>query len=157
MGAREGKIGLVFVGGSGVGVAMAAAFPIDPIIAPRGAGTVHGMLHGVATIIGLPSLPIAALLLSRGLLRNPAWETAKRGLLITAHATWVSLAVMIALLAVQLPHAGGFGPSVWVGWTNRLVMVVYSGWLLVAAWDALQTNKQSLKKEGGASHATRHF
>ncbi len=138
---RAGKIGLGFLVATAVGLAMAAAFPIDPIIAPPGAGTVHGMLHGVATIIGLPSLPIAALLLSRGLLRNPAWETAKRGLLITAHATWVSLAVMIALLAVQLPHAGGFGPTVWVGWTNRLVMVVYSGWLLTAAWYALQMSR----------------
>ena len=138
---RAGKIGLGFLVATAVGLAMAAAFPIDPITAPPGAGTVHGMLHGVATIIGLPSLPIAALLLARSLLRNPAWETAKRGLFITAHATWVSLAVMIVLLAVQLPHAGGFGPSVWVGWTNRLVMVVYSGWLLTAAWYALQTSK----------------
>jgi hypothetical protein len=100
------------------------------------------MLHGVATIIGLPSLPISAMLISRSLLRSPAWERAKRGLLITAHATWVSLAVMIALLAFQLPQAGGFGPTVWVGWTNRLVMVIYSGWLLSAAWYALQTSKQ---------------
>ena len=138
---RAGKIGLGFLVATAVGLAMAAAFPIDPITAPPGAGTVHGMLHGIATIIGLPSLPIAALLLSRSLLRNPAWEKAKRGLLITAHATWVSLAVMIALLVVQLPHAGGFGPTVWVGWTNRLVMVVYSGWLLTAAWYALQTSK----------------
>jgi hypothetical protein len=139
---RGGKIGLGFLLASAFGIALAAFFTADPITAPPGAGTIHGMLHGIAAIIGLPTLPIAALLTTRSLLRNPAWERAKRGLLITAHATWVSLAVMIALVAVQLPHAGGFGPTVWVGWTNRLVMVVYSGWLLTAAWYALQTSKQ---------------
>src|SRR5205807_8749601 len=124
------------------GLALAAFSPINAITVPPGTGTVHGMLHGVASIIGIPSLPIAAMLISRSLLRNPVWETAKRGLLIVAHSTWISLAVMIALLAFQLPQAGGFGPTVWVGWTNRLVMVAYSGWLLTAAWYALQTSKQ---------------
>ena len=106
---RAGKIGLGFLVAAAVGLALAAFSPIDPITAPPGAGTVHGMLHGVATIIGLPSLPIAAMLISRSLLRSPAWERAKRGLLITAHATWVSLAVMIALLAFQLPQVPCFG------------------------------------------------
>src|SRR5260370_447919 len=138
---RGGKIGLGFLVAAAVGLALAAFSPIDPITAPPGAGTVHGMLHGLATIIGLPSLPIAALLISRSLLRNPGWKPAKRGLRITAHPTWVSLAVMVALLAFQLPHAGRFAPTVWVGWTNRLVMVASSGWLLSAAWYALQTSK----------------
>lgn len=139
---RGGKIGLGFLVAAAVGLALAAFSPIDPITAPPGAGTVHGMLHGVATIIGIPSLPIAAMLISRSLLHNPAWKTAKWGVGITAHATWISLAVMIALLVLQLPHAGGFGPIVWVGWTNRLVMVAYSGWLLTAAWYARSTSKQ---------------
>ena len=139
---RAGKIGLGFLVATAVGLAMAAAFPMDPITASPSAGTLHGMLHGIASIIGLPSLPIAALLTARSLVRNPAWETAKRSLIVAAHCTWISLVVMVLLLAIQLPLAGGFGPTVWVGWANRLVMVVYSGWLLTAAWYALQTSKQ---------------
>ena len=138
---RAGKIGLGFLVATAVGLTMAAAFPMDPITTPPGAGTFHGMLHGISAIIGLPSLPVAALLTARSLARNPAWKTAKGPLIVAAHCTWISLAVMVLLLAIQLPQAGGFGPTVWVGWGNRLVMVIYSGWLLTAAWYALQTSK----------------
>lgn len=139
---RAGKFGQGFLVATAVGLALAALFPIDPITAPPSAGTVHGMLHGVASIIGVPSLPIAAILTSRSLSHNPSWQTAKRGLLIAAHCTWISLVLMVGLLVFQISQAGGFGPAVWVGWTNRLVMVTYSGWLLITAWYALQPSQQ---------------
>jgi hypothetical protein len=139
---RSGKIGLGFLLATAFGLAAAAIFPIDPITASPSAGTIHGMLHGVASIIGVPSLPIAAMLISQSLARNPTWKTAKRFLIVTAHCTWISLAAMIVQVVLQLSLAGGFGPTVWVGWTNRLLMVAYSVWLLTAARDTLQVSKQ---------------
>ncbi len=141
LGTRGGKIGLGFLLATAVGLVAAACFPTDPITAPPSSGTIHGMLHGVASIIGIPGLPIAAMLISFSLALNPAWSQAKRSVVLAAHFTWISLVLTILTVAIMLPLAGGFGPHVWVGWLNRLVMVAYSGWLLTVAWRTIQLSK----------------
>src|SRR6266542_1337810 len=71
-----GKIGVAFLIAAGVGEAMAAVFDIK-----------HP-LHGLAGMIGVPSLPIAAMLISVSLGRTHRWSSAKRVLLATANLTW---------------------------------------------------------------------
>jgi hypothetical protein len=124
--------------GCGSRTAAPAFFPIDPITAAPNASTTHGMLHGLASIIGVPGLSIAAILISRSLARNPAWSEARRSLFWAANLTWISLLLMILTLAIMLPLAGKFGPNVWIGWPNRIVMIAYSRWLITVAWRALQ-------------------
>jgi hypothetical protein len=124
-----GKIGLAFLLAAAVGLAMAAMFDWK-----------HN-LHGLASIIGVPSLPITAMLISVSLIRNQAWLPARRLLLWTANLTWMSLVLMLATLFIGLSQNGGqFGPNVLVGWPNRFLMLAYGGWLMVAAWHAGQTS-----------------
>src|SRR5687768_5846942 len=74
---RAGKIGLIFLIAAGVGEAMASAFDIN-----------HP-LHSVAAMIGILSLPVAAMLISLSLSRIKAWSAARKALLSTANLTWI--------------------------------------------------------------------
>jgi hypothetical protein len=99
-----GKIGLGFLLVSALGTAMAAFFDVRTSI------------HGLAALLGIPTLPCAALLISTSLSRSPAWISARRSILLAAHLTWISLALMIATVLIGLSQTGGqFGPGVLVG------------------------------------------
>ena len=135
-----GKTGLVFLIAAGVGEAMASVFDIN------------NPLHSVAAMIGIPSLAIAAMLISVSLGRSQGWGTAKKTLLWTANLTWVSLALMavtVAIFFVTYKQAGGdmtggvittLPPGVVAlgGWANRLLVLAYNVWLMTAAWQAIK-------------------
>ena len=139
IGTTGGKVGLALLLLVAAALAAAGIFAGDPITASKDELTTHGHLHALAAMVGIPGHPIAAVLISRSLASNRAWSFARRSLLWTAHLTWISLLLMIAALAVMLPQSDGkFGPDVLIGWPNRLVVVAYSGWLMVVAWCAAQ-------------------
>lgn len=118
-----GKIGLGILIVSAVGMGMAAIFDVT-----------HN-LHGLAALIGIPSFPIAAMLVSLSLVRNQDWSTIRRPLLLMANLTWISLVLMFATLFIGLSKSGGeFGPDVLIGWPNRLLVMTYCGWLIMVAW-----------------------
>lgn len=140
VGTRAGRLGLAFLLAAGVGEAMAAVFDIN-----------HP-LHGLAALIGIGSLPVAAMLISRSLSRVQEWSPARAFLLRTAHLTWISLVLMLAafvLLMVTYSQAGGdmsAGPAAElpagviavVGWANRFLIVAYCTWVLTVAGRALR-------------------
>ena len=130
-----GKIGLGFLLVAAVGMSLAAIFDVS-----------HD-LHGLAAMIGMPSLPIAAMLTSISLVRTPAWSSARRWLLGTAHLTWISLVLMFAAVLIGLSQSGGeFGPEVPAGWPNRFLVVAYCAWLITVAWRADQLREQEPQK-----------
>jgi hypothetical membrane protein len=93
-----GRIGLAFLVAAGVGEAMASVFDIT-----------HP-LHSLAALIGIPSLAIAAMLISVSLGRAKAWAPARKSLLWTANLTWISLVLMAASFAILIftyTRAGG--------------------------------------------------
>ena len=122
-----GRAGWFFLVAAGVGEAMASVFDIN-----------HP-LHSVAALIGIPSLAIAAMLISVSLGRVQAWHPAKKLLLWTANLTWISLALMAASFAILIftyKRAGGDmsagvittlppGVIAVVGWANRLLVLAY--------------------------------
>lgn len=129
-----GQAGLIFLFLAGVGQVMGGVFDIN-----------H-KLHGPAAIIGIPSLCIAAVLVTMAMARHtgiaapPLW---------TAHLTWISFALMIAAFALffsALTRAGvdmsaqagplaelPAGVSGYVGWANRLVFASSYLWAVLAA------------------------
>jgi len=126
-----GKIGLGFLLVSAVGTGMAAFFDIS-----------HS-LHGLAFMIGIPSLPIAAILISISLVRNQDWASARRSLLWLANLPWVSIVLMAIMMFIGLSQSGGeFGPNVLMGWPNRLVVLAYCVWLMAAARGANLVDRQ---------------
>jgi hypothetical protein len=49
---------------------------------------------------------------------------------------WISLVLLFAVIGIMLPQAGGFGPDVWIGWPNRILMLSYGLWLMTVSYQA---------------------
>ncbi len=129
-----GKIGLAFLLLAAIGQAMGGLFDIN-----------HS-LHGPAAMIGIPSLCIAAVIVTMALARRadigapPLWS---------AHLPWVALVLMsgaFALFISSLQSAGvdmsgqsaplselPDGVTSFVGWANRLVFAAFYLWVVLTA------------------------
>ncbi len=141
-----GKVGLYFLIASGIGEAMAAVFDIN-----------HS-LHGLASLIGIGGLPIAAMLISTSLGRTETWSVSKRSLLWTANLTWISVVLMAATFALLIStfmQTGAEMPTdstavttlpdgviALVGWANRFLIIVYCAWVITVAWLAIKLRRQ---------------
>lgn len=121
--------GVVLLLISGIGAIMGGLFDVKH---PR---------HGLAFLLGVPTLPLAALLIGYHLLSLEAWSSYRGGLLISAHAPWIALVFMagsMALLFSGFKKAGyPMGPDAEVpeklpdgviplaGYANRLLVLCY--------------------------------
>jgi hypothetical protein len=133
-----GRIGLVLLVVSALGLIIAAIFTTDPITASEDAVTTEGTLHNLGGTLGM-AMPFAAGLIGWKLARNPAWASARRPLLWATGLALVAFVVSFVFLGVMVSQSGGkFGPDVLVGWPNRFEVVAYSVWLMVVAWQALK-------------------
>jgi amino acid permease len=142
---RQGRVGRLVLFAVGVSLVAAGVFAQDPLTASPEEVTTHGTLHAVASMIGIPGIPIAAWLIGRSLTRhNTAWHGHRRVVMGAAHLTWLSLVAMVAYLVVAVPQAGGFGPSVLAGWMNRLVVLAYCLWEIAVSCCVLSLNAQRL-------------
>jgi len=133
-----GKAGLAFLVLAALGQAMGGLFDIN-----------H-KLHGPAAMIGIPSLCIAAVLVTLALSRRtdiaapPLW---------VAHLPWISFALMIGAFALffsALKAAGvdmsgqtplkelPAGVNGYVGWTNRLIFLTSYLWITLVSWSAVK-------------------
>lgn len=126
-----GAAGLVFLVLAGVGEAMGGLFDIN-----------H-RLHGAAFAIGVPALPIAAILLTmaarRAGLDVPVWSAVLP--ILSVALMVVSMAMLFSSLkAAGITMAANSQPlsalpegvSAWNGWANRLVFATYYLWVILA-------------------------
>jgi hypothetical membrane protein len=131
---RRGRAGVVLLWVVAVALVVAGIFPQDPVTSQPSEATTAGMMHAIASSIGIPGIPIAAMLIISGLKAGRRDSAALPvGLRASAHATWVSLLLMVLYLMWQVPRAGGFTAEVWAGWMNRLVVSTYLIWQLLLA------------------------
>jgi hypothetical protein len=148
------KLGLLFLLVAGLGEAMAAFFDIR-----------HDIGHGLAGLLGVGGFPIAAVLLSRNLRRDPNWKAAGRWLLGLAHLSWISVVLLFVAMAVMtfqfaavnggaLPHHapkrlpdGVIGLD---GWANRLIVVSFCLWAFVVAREALKLSTRTVTIPNGS-------
>jgi len=145
-----GCIGLALLLLSATGMTIAAFGVSDPITTSPGQLSAHGRMHGLGAEIGIPSFPIAALLISLSLGTTKAWSRARRSLLWVAHLSWISVLIMLGFVIVLLPRNGGkFGPDVFIGWPNRFLIVTYSAWLMAVAWRAIELRHPAPQGESG--------
>jgi hypothetical protein len=129
-----GRVGLMFLLATSCGYALAALFPTDPItVSPQDASSA-ARLHAMAFAIGVPSFILASQLTSFALVDNSHWDGVRIAMFAFANLNWIGLAVMVAIIAVTLPKAGGFGPDVLVGWPNRSMFATYFGLIMATAW-----------------------
>jgi hypothetical protein len=128
-----GKIGLFFLVLAGVGEAMAAIFDVQ-----------HS-LHGLAAMIGMPSLPIAAILISISLKKNESWGVARKKIMLTTHLTWISIVLMTITVMIlfdgfkkagvdmssgKAPETLPEGVIALAGWANRILIICYCLWVI---------------------------
>jgi hypothetical protein len=132
IGRMVGYLGLAILGLAAIGILIAAIFTTDPMTTPPAAMTLSGNMHVFGA--SLDYTPVAALVLSFVLARQPAWRPIRRWLFLTAG---VMLLVMVAFL-LMLPHDGRFGPGVLAGLFGRFLVVSYFGWLLTVGFHTLK-------------------
>ena len=135
-GASKAGVILLFI--SGIGASLAALFDVSQ---PTG--------HGMAGLLGIPTFPIAALLITYHLTKKQGWSQFSRSLKLFAHFTWLSLLLMIITMIVMMTgfqNAGiamspGSPPPTHVpegvvalaGYVNRLLILVDILWLIIVA------------------------
>ena len=125
-----GRIGLGFLLLSALGMGMAAVFDVN-----------HN-LHGLAAMIGMPNLPIAATSISVSLSRNSSWSLARWPLIGAALLTWFSLILMNVGVFTGYSPAWEANPGAWFGWANRFLIVAYNIWVMAVSWRVF-TRRQS--------------
>ena len=151
-GTRLGRAGLAFLIMAAVGQIMGGLFDIN-----------HP-LHGPAAMIGIPSLCVAAVLLTRALAQRtdiaapPRWS---------AHLPWISFALMLgafvmfftALQAAGVDMSGQTGPlrelpsgvSGYVGWANRLLFATTYAWAALISRAVISASTVQDARAGTAS------
>jgi hypothetical protein len=136
-GSTWSRVGVAFLFLSGIGEVMGGLFDIK-----------H-KLHGLAFMVGVPSLPVAALLLGYYLIDVAPYSVHATLLLIATHATWISVVVMGAAMGVMMagfkksgipmgpdippPTSVPNGVIALAGYANRLLVVAYLFWVALVA------------------------
>lgn len=131
------KLGVFLLFISGIGAIMGGLFDVK-----------HKH-HGLAFLLGVPSLPIAALLIGYHLIEMESWKSDASMILLVSHSTWISLLLMAVAMVVMMsgfkkagipmgpdlppPDAVPNGVIAWAGYTNRLLVFCYVFWSLVVA------------------------
>jgi hypothetical protein len=119
------RVGQILLLAASIGLTMAAGFPMDPVETPRRQMSFSGRMHGIAFLVGVPALVLAASILS--LSQGRYGSSAAVPLLLLTAAIWLSLIAMIALGAMVGPDHGPNPRIPWLfGFVNRLLMVSYS-------------------------------
>ncbi len=119
-----------------LGLAMIGAgiFITNPITddAVSTANTLH-TLFGALVIM---TFPIAASILAGSLARKPEWSGAKGWLVWGTLLLWISQFAFFGSITISQainPNAGRVGPEVYLGWPNRIMVLIYSIWLILVA------------------------
>lgn len=144
-----GKVGIFMLFTATAGCAIAGMFSIDPISPAPAQPSLSGSLHGLGSMIGIPALPIAALLVTYSLTQLQDWQSSRLRLRLLANSTWISLVAMFVLMATWLSaNHGQFGPEVPLGWLNRIVIITYLAWTMLTAAAAAGIAQGRLSQAG---------
>ena len=132
-----GTVGVILLFTSSIGEIMGGLFDVN-----------HKH-HGLAFLLGVPTLPAAALLIGYDLIRTPGMEKHASSIVLSSHAPWISLVAMAASMAIMFagfkragipmgpsaapPETVPLGVIAVAGYANRLLVICYVGWLIIIA------------------------
>ena len=146
---RAARVGWWFLVIAGLGEAMASIFDVT-----------HEAGHGIAGLLGVLGFPVAALLLSKSPGGLGSWRASQKTLNRLAHLSWISVLLLIAtlvLMTMQMTKANGghlpqhapkhlpAGVLGLDGWADRLIIVTNCAWVIVAAWQARKSLRETSK------------
>jgi hypothetical protein len=133
-----GYIGLLLLFISAVGFGLAGIFTSDSITDTT--ASTHGKVHAIAALLG-GNVAGAAYFLGWSLARNKAWVFARRSLLWITGLAIVGNMASFWMQAIIAQSDAKFGPDVWIGWPNRVLIVAYAAWLVAMAYRVLLVYK----------------
>ncbi|HEY0669762.1 MAG TPA: DUF998 domain-containing protein [Sphingobacteriaceae bacterium] len=138
-----GKIGLFLIVVAGIGFVLAALFKTDPIITAPNELSNQGVIHSIGASLG-GLLPVSALFIAWGLSKNPFWRSIKSVILWATAIILIAEIQMIISMMILLPENDGkLGPTVLIGWQNRIMIMAYALWLIMAG-KALKNTSESV-------------
>jgi hypothetical protein len=141
-GSWPGRLALVALVVSAVGLTIAGAFTTDPVTADPSTATMSGRLHNLGGGMGL-AMPLAVVLVTWQLLKHASWQQARRAIVTCAALSLIGTIVSIVALGILLSRSGGtFGPDVPVGWPNRFELATYGLWFLTVARRSLSIEQE---------------
>lgn len=131
------KVGILFLFISGIGEIMGGLFDVN-----------HKH-HGLAFLLGVPALPVAALILGYNVIKLEGWNDHSYPIILASHATWISLIIMAMAMGIMfsglkkagIPMSKDAPPMEKIpegviavnGYANRLLVFCYILWLIVIA------------------------
>jgi Protein of unknown function (DUF998) len=147
-----GRVGRWLLIAAGPGEALASVFDVT-----------HEVGHGLAGLLGVGCLPIAAVLISASLDQARPWASTGRAIRRwSAHLTWLAVVLLIAAMALMtaqfarvsgghLPqHAPQTLPPGVVGldgWANRLIVLANCLWVTVVARQVIAVRRAGALQE----------
>lgn len=118
-----------------LGATLGGLFNTDPPgTAPEQVSTT-GMLHGLAFMLGVPSVLLAVTLLGVALWRVPSWRGARALLAGSAALVWITLLVFASSMSSAMA-SNASGLDLAVGWQNRAAVLAWVVWAALLAWRA---------------------
>lgn len=126
---------VVFVWLSVIGLCLIGAgiFRTDPIM--EVSSNFRNVIHSVCGSVVILTFPIVATIAFTAYSRENLWNTPGY-LLVATVFTWIGLLGFFASIAISRrrdPTAGRTGPTVYLGWPNRIMVLFYVIWILVAS------------------------
>ena len=107
--------------------ALGAAFiDADPIMTPRTQATPVGRAHTVLGAVCLAGFPPAALFAGVGVASAFGWTLAIASAVPMAGLVWF-------LIAASPAHGQGGSPEIRIGWPDRVCLLAYLAWVVLAA------------------------
>jgi hypothetical protein len=104
---------------------------------PNLANTIHTLCGAIVIL----TFPIAASLAVHSLNLNPVWSTSHAQLVMGTILVWIGMLAFFASILISRkrdPSAGRVGPTVYLGWPNRFMVVTYVVWIILGAANAIQ-------------------
>lgn len=118
----------------GIALFGAGIFKTNPILDTT--ISTENTIHTLCGAIVILTFPIVASLISNSLTKNVDWLSAKRKLMWATLLVWFSQIAFFSSISISSainPEAGRVGPDVYLGWPNRIMVVIYIAWLIMIA------------------------
>lgn len=128
---KSGRTGLIWLLISAFGMIMGGTFVTDPITTVKSAWTTNGILHNIGGSIMIFSTPFIITLITMNLIRQKLAKKTKLLLIVFTVMVWLGFIGYIAITAIT--YRGIANPDVVIGWPNRIFILGYSFWLIIAA------------------------
>jgi hypothetical protein len=125
-GLRRGAASVACLAAWSAGVLLGGIFPADPPGNWDRPPSTAGAIHGIAAMVALAVLPVAAILVARASRRDPRWHRSSAALVVLAAVT---AACYVAFMASLAPVFVRPGPPVLLGLTERALLAAGTAWL----------------------------